>query len=103
MGKIAIYKFLQFFIFSYDALFERPHLHIAKSNNYKDYAKIWLDTVKFANTGDLSSKDQKKVIELVENNKEVLMMQFEMVKQEKKIKTINLLTNGRNSRNNTKD
>jgi hypothetical protein len=30
MPKIAIYKFLTFFIFAFDAINEPPHLHIAK-------------------------------------------------------------------------
>jgi hypothetical protein len=30
MPKIAVYKFLTFFIFSYDALNEPPHLHVVK-------------------------------------------------------------------------
>lgn len=30
MPKIAVYKFLTFFIFSYDALNEPPHMHVAK-------------------------------------------------------------------------
>jgi hypothetical protein len=30
MPKIAIYKFLTFFIVAYDALKEPPHLHVVK-------------------------------------------------------------------------
>jgi len=30
MPKIAVYKFLTFFIYAFDALNERPHLHIVK-------------------------------------------------------------------------
>ena len=30
MPKIAVFKFLTFFIYAYDALNEPPHLHIVK-------------------------------------------------------------------------
>jgi hypothetical protein len=47
--KIAIYKFLTFFIFAFDAINEPPHLHIAKEKgNRQRSAKIWLDTLKVA-------------------------------------------------------
>jgi hypothetical protein len=41
MPKIAIYKFLTFFIFAFDAIIEPPHLHIAKDKgNRQRSAKI---------------------------------------------------------------
>jgi hypothetical protein len=47
MPKIAVYKFLTFFIFAYDAMNEPPHLHIVKERgNRQRSAKIWLDTLK---------------------------------------------------------
>ena len=45
MPKIAIYKFLTFFIFAYDALNEPPRMHIAKEKGKRQRsAKIWLNT-----------------------------------------------------------
>ena len=41
MPKIAVYKFLTFYIFAYDAQNEPPHLHIAKEKgNRQRFAKI---------------------------------------------------------------
>ncbi len=63
MPKIAIYKFLTFFIFAYDALNEPPHLHIAKEKgNRQRSAKIWLKTLEIAERGSLSDIDLKKAI-----------------------------------------
>jgi hypothetical protein len=58
MPKIAIYKFLTFFIFAYDALNEPPHLHIVKEKgNRQRSAKIWLETFKVAEKGTLNEKE----------------------------------------------
>ena len=53
MPKIAIYKFLTFFIFAFDAINEPPHLHIAKDKgNRQRSAKIQLETLKVAEKGE---------------------------------------------------
>ena len=58
MPKIAIYKFLTFYIFAYDALNEPPHLHIAKEKGKRQRsAKIWLTTLEVADKGSLSESD----------------------------------------------
>lgn len=55
MPKIAVYKFLTFFIIATDTLNEPPHLHIAKEKgNRQRSAKIWLETFKVADKGSLS-------------------------------------------------
>ncbi len=42
MPKIAIYKFLTFFIVAFDAQKEPPHLHVVKEKgNRQRSAKIW--------------------------------------------------------------
>jgi len=47
MPKIAIYKFLTFYIFSYDALNEPRHLPIAEEKgNRQQSTKIWLEHLK---------------------------------------------------------
>jgi len=54
MPKIAVYKFLTFYIFAFDALNEPPHLHIAKEKgNRQRSAKIWLETLKIAEKRNL--------------------------------------------------
>jgi hypothetical protein len=58
MPKIAIHKFLTFFIFSYDALNEPPHLHIVKEKGNRQYsAKIWLETFEVAEKSTLPKRE----------------------------------------------
>ena len=69
MPKIAIYKFLTFFIFAYDALNEPPHLHVVKEKgNRQRSAKIWLETLVISEKGTLSDKELNKAIELIKKN-----------------------------------
>ena len=91
MPKIAIYKFLTFFIFSYDAMKEKPHLHIAKEKgNRQRSAKIWLESVEVEDKGSLTDKDLNLVIKLIKNNQPLLMDNFNKVKKGKKITTLKL-------------
>lgn len=52
MPKIAVYKFLTFFIFAFDALNKPPHLHVAKEKGCRQRsAKIWIESLKIADKG----------------------------------------------------
>ena len=89
MPKIAIYKFLTFYIFAYDALKEPPHLHIAKEKgNRQRSAKIWLTTLEVADKGSLSDSDLNQALNLIKNNQNVLIDSFNKVKEGIKVKTI---------------
>jgi len=91
MPKIAIYKFLTFFIFAYDALHEPPHLHIVKEKgNRQRSAKIWLETFKVAETGTLNEKELTQAISLIKKNQIILLDAFNKVKNGQKITTIKL-------------
>jgi len=91
MPKIAIYKFLTFFIYAYDALNEPPHLHIAKVKGSRQRsAKIWLETFKVAETGTLNEKDLNLAISLMKKNQTILIEAFNKVKNGKRITTIKL-------------
>lgn len=91
MPKIAIYKFLTFFIFAFDALNEPPHLHIAKEKgNRQRSAKIWLETLKIADKGSLSETDLKLAIKVVKENQAKFIESFNNVKAGKKISTIKI-------------
>lgn len=91
MPKIAIYKFLTFFIFSSDALYEPPHLHIVKEKGKRQKsAKIWLDTLVVAEKGTLNQKEINQAIKLIEKNRIELIKSFNDVKTGKKIKTLKL-------------
>lgn len=91
MPKIAVYKFLTFFIFAYDAINEPPHLQIVKEKgNRQRSAKIWLDTLKVVEVGTLNEKELNQVITLIKNNKNILIEAFNKVKTGQKIKTLKL-------------
>jgi hypothetical protein len=91
MPKIAIYKFLTFFIFAFDAINEPPHLHIAKEKgNRQRSAKIWLDTLKVAEKGSLTETDLKQAIKVIKENQAILIESFYNIKAGKKITTIKI-------------
>ena len=91
MPKIAIYKFLTFFIFAFDAINEPPHLHIAKEKgNRQRSAKIWLETLKVAEQGSLSETDLKQALKVIKENQAILIESFNNVKAGKKITTIKI-------------
>ena len=74
MPKIAVYKFLTFFIFSFDVLNEPPHLHVVKEKgNRQRSAKIWLDSLKVANKGSLTDRDLSQSLKLIRNNQKLLI------------------------------
>jgi hypothetical protein len=91
MPKIAIYKFLTFFIFAYDALKEPPHLHVVKEKgNRQRSAKIWLESLIVAEKGTLSDKELNQAIKLIQKNQNILIDSFNKVKVGKKITTLKL-------------
>ena len=91
MPKIAIYKFLTFFIFAFDAINEPPHLHIAKEKgNRQRSAKIWLETLKVFDKGSLTETDLKQAIKVIKENQVILIESFNNVKAGKKITTIKI-------------
>lgn len=91
MPKIAIYKFLTFFIFAYDALNEPPHLHIVKEKgNRQRSGKIWLETFKVAEKGTLNEKELNQAISLIKKNQTILIDSLNKVKNGQKITTIKL-------------
>lgn len=90
MPKIAIYKFLVFFIVSYD-LNERYHLHIVNSKSRKTKAaKIWLDPTEVFEKGDLKNSEIKLAIKLIEENKKDIIHKINNFAEGKKSKPLNL-------------
>ena len=91
MPKIAIYKFLTFFIFAFDALNEPPHLHVVKEKgNRQRSAKIWLESFKVSDRGTLTDKEINEVIKLMKKHQAQLIDSFNKVKAGQKITTIKL-------------
>jgi hypothetical protein len=91
MPKIAVYKFLTFFIYAFDALNEPPHLHIVKEKgNRQRSAKIWLDTFEVTESGTLTEKELNLAIGLIKKNQALLIESFKKVKNGEKITTLKL-------------
>ena len=91
MGKIATYKFFTLFVVSFDLFKEPAHLHIIKEKgNYNNPAKIWLDTLVFAEVGDLTQVEQNAVRDLVGKNLNLFKESFEALKRGEKVKSIKL-------------
>jgi hypothetical protein len=91
MPKIATYKFLTFFIYSFDALNEPPHLHVVKEKGSRQRsAKIWLNSLKFSEKGSLSEKEFNQVKIIIERNRSLMIESFNKVKNGQKINTIKL-------------
>ena len=91
MPKIAVYKFLTFFIYAFDALNEPPHLHIVKEKgNRQRSAKIWLETLKVVGKGTLNDKELNQAIRLINKNQNVLIESYNKVRDGKKIITLKL-------------
>src|ERR1035438_9467688 len=89
MPKIAIYKFLTFYIFAFDTLKEPPHLHVAKEKgNRQRSAKIWLKTLEVAEKGSLTDAELNQALKLIKENQELLIEAFNKVKAGKKVTTI---------------
>ena len=90
MPKIAVYKFLAFFIVSYD-LNERLHLHIIKTKGRKSrVAKIWLNPVQVFDYGDLTEKEINLAVKLIEKNKDEIKSKILNFAKGKKSKPISL-------------
>ena len=91
MPKIAVHKFLTFFIFSFDALNEPPHLHVVKEKgNRERSAKIWLESLSVVEKGTLTDKEINQAINLIKKNQTVIIESFNKVKNGHKITTIKL-------------
>jgi hypothetical protein len=91
MPKIAIYQAFTFYMFIYDVLNEPPHLHITKNKKgYTSSAKIWLNSLSFAETGNFTEKELNVIEKVVTKNQVVLLASFEAVKKGEKAKTIKL-------------
>lgn len=91
MPKIAIYKFLTFYIFGYDALNEPPHMHIAKEKgNRQRSAKIWLNTLEVAEKGSLTDAGLNKALRILKRNQQIFIDAFNRAKEGEKITTMKI-------------
>ena len=91
MPKLATYRFFTFFIFSFDALNEPPHVHIVKEKSKRQKsAKVWLHDLQVVQKGTLTDIEIHKTLQIIKENRELFMKQFIKVSQGKKVKTIRI-------------
>lgn len=76
----------------YDMVRTEPaHLHVATTKGRTGtFAKIWLETIEFAELGDLTKRQQKLVQRLVKANQAKLIEQYGLVQAGQRPKTITL-------------
>ncbi len=90
MPKIAIYKYFTLFFYMGDTVGEPPHIHIIKNKGYTGgIAKYWLERGEYAETGELTVKEQTELAKLVEKNKAALIDAWKKAKSGQRVKTLN--------------
>ena len=91
MPKLAVYKFLTFYVFAFDLLDEPPHVHVVKEKGQRQRAcKIWLHKIKVAKKGNFKANELQIVLNIVKQNQSILLQSFAKAKANKKFKTIHL-------------
>lgn len=94
MPKIAVYDFLTFFFYTSDwVMGEPPHLHVSNTKGRGGrirFAKIWIETAEFSETGTLNRKEQNLVKRLVEANKDLFLKAWDDISNKRDFKTIEL-------------
>lgn len=91
MPKIIIYRFLQFFFYSYD-LQERLHLHVIKAKKgYQKAAKVWIENgVEVFEQGDLTSSEMSIALEVISKHLPQILEQIEQFKNGVKVEILNI-------------
>lgn len=83
MPKIAFYKYLMFFIVSYD-LRERFHLHVVNTKGRDTLAaKIWLDPLEISEKGHLSKSELRIALKLIGKNRDEIKKKSVALPKEK--------------------
>ncbi|TAE40703.1 MAG: DUF4160 domain-containing protein [Runella slithyformis] len=91
MPKIIIYRFLQFFFYSYD-LQERLHLHVIRGKKgYQRAAKIWIENgIETFEQGELTSSEINIALEVIKENLPQILEQIERFKNGEKVEILNI-------------
>jgi hypothetical protein len=91
MPKIIIYRFLQFFFYSYD-LQERLHLHVIRGKKgYQRAAKIWIENgIETFEQGELTSSEINIALEVIKENLPQILEQIERFKNGDKVEILNI-------------
>ena len=94
MPKVLLYTTARimwtFLFYGTDANENRAHVHVGKKDT-KVLAKIWLEpSVELAHKGDLTEAQIKQLLQIAEENKEMLLKQWQMFKQGRNVKLIKI-------------
>ncbi|MVM38269.1 DUF4160 domain-containing protein [Spirosoma sp. HMF3257] len=89
MPKLLIYRAVWIFtIFGTDIFENRMHIHVGRKGTEK-LCKIWLEpTVEIAKPGELSTSEQREVLQITELYKERLIQQWQQFLTGQKIEII---------------
>lgn len=89
MPKLAVYKFLTFFIYSSDLLNEPHHVHIVKDKGRRNHsAKVWLKDFEVVRNGTLTKTELKIAIRVLKKNRTKLLESILLIENGSKVKTI---------------
>ncbi|WP_298361017.1 DUF4160 domain-containing protein [Runella sp.] len=91
MPKIIIYRFLQFFFYSYD-LQERLHLHVIRGKKgYQRAAKIWIENgIEAFEQGELTNSEINTALEVIKGNLPQILEHIERFKNGEKVEILNI-------------
>ena len=94
MPKVLLYttaKIVWTFLFYGTGVNEnRAHVHVGKKGT-QEFAKIWLEPdVELAKEGDLTDAQLKQLLEIVEENKEKLLKQWQVFKNGGSVRIIKI-------------
>ena len=94
MPKVLLYTTAKivwtFLFYGTDVNENRAHVHVGKKGT-QEFAKIWLEPdVELAKEGDLTDAHLKQLLEIVEENKEKLLKQWQVFKNGGNVKIIKI-------------
>lgn len=94
MPKVLLYTTAKivwtFLFFGTDANENRAHVHVGKKDT-KSFAKFWLEPqVELVKEGDLTDAQLKQLLQIVEENKEKLLKQWQVFKAGGTVKIIKI-------------
>ena len=94
MPKVLLYTTAKivctFLFFGTDTNENRAHVHVGKKDT-KKLAKIWLEPiVEVSKEGDLTEAQLKQLLQIVEENKEMLMKQWQVFKEGGNVKLLKI-------------
>ena len=94
MPKVLLYTTAKivwtFLFYGTDVNENRAHVHVGKKGT-QEFAKIWLEPkVELAKEGDLTDAQLKQLLEIVEENKEKLLKQWQVFKNGGSVRIIKI-------------